>query len=72
LLTADLVEVRRRGDDLSLRPLDEDERSDAFGLAETYVGLIRAHVGRTRAQLLEACRLVPVAARGGRAGGRGV
>jgi predicted nuclease of restriction endonuclease-like RecB superfamily len=63
LLTADLVEVRRRGDDLSLRPLDDDERTDAAALADTYVGLVRAHVGRTRAQLLEACRLVPVAAR---------
>jgi predicted nuclease of restriction endonuclease-like RecB superfamily len=63
LLTADLVDVRRRGADLQLRGLDEEERADALGIAETYVGLVRAHVGRSRAQLLEACRLVPVAAR---------
>ena len=62
MLTADLVEVRRRGNDLSLRPLGDDERDFALGLAETYVGLVRAHVGRSRAQLLEACRAVPVSA----------
>jgi predicted nuclease of restriction endonuclease-like RecB superfamily len=62
LLTADLVEVRRRGDQLFLRPLEELERQDAVALAETYVGLVQAHVGRTRGQLLEACRTLPVAA----------
>jgi predicted nuclease of restriction endonuclease-like RecB superfamily len=62
LLTADLVEVRRRGDLLSLRGLDESERQEALALAETYVGLVRAHVGRTRGQLMEAARTLPVAA----------
>jgi predicted nuclease of restriction endonuclease-like RecB superfamily len=63
LLTADLVDVRRRGADLQLRALDDEERAEALRIAEIYVGLVRAHVGRTRAQLLEACRLVPVAAK---------
>jgi uncharacterized protein len=63
LLTADLVEVRRRGAELHLRALDEEDRSEALVIADAYVGLVKAHVGRTRAQLLEACRAVPVSAR---------
>ena len=63
MLTADLVEVRRRGTDLSLRPLTAEERERGLALAETYVGLLEAHVGRERAELLEACRAVPFAAR---------
>jgi predicted nuclease of restriction endonuclease-like RecB superfamily len=62
LLTADLVEVRRRGDQLLLRPLEEGERLEALALAETYVGLVEGHVGRTRGQLLEAFRTLPVPA----------
>ncbi len=63
MLTADLVEVRRRGTDLSLRPLTADERAFALDLAQTYLALIRAHIGRTRGQLAEAARLVVVPAR---------
>ena len=63
MLTADLVEVRRRGNDLSLRPLAEPERERGLALAEIYLGLVKAHLGRPRAELLEACRAVPAAAR---------
>jgi predicted nuclease of restriction endonuclease-like RecB superfamily len=65
LLTADLVHVRRRGDLLSVVPLDEDERARAGGLAAAYVDLARtcAERGLDRGALLEACRAVPVASR---------
>jgi len=60
VLTTEHVRVRRRGDLLTLVPLDEDERVRALELAETYVGLAGAHVGRDRASLLEAVRQIPV------------
>ena len=63
VLTADLVEVRRRGDQLYLKPLADEDRPRALALAEAYLGLARAHLGRERGQLLEACREIPVAAR---------
>jgi predicted nuclease of restriction endonuclease-like RecB superfamily len=63
LLTADLVHVRRRGDTLSLVPLAPAEEARALALAEAYIGLCQAHLGRERGRLLEACRQVPVAAR---------
>jgi predicted nuclease of restriction endonuclease-like RecB superfamily len=63
LLTADLVNVRRRGEQLSLAPLSPEELERAAELAEAYVGLARAHVGLQRGAFLEACRGVTVAAR---------
>jgi predicted nuclease of restriction endonuclease-like RecB superfamily len=63
LLTADLVHVRRRADQLSVVPLAEEDRGRAGALAEAYVGLARAHVGLSRGAFLEACRSVSVAAR---------
>jgi uncharacterized protein len=68
LLTADLAEVRRRGDRLSVRPLSPEERTRALQLAEAYLGLCRAHLGAERGQLLEALREVPLAARERRLG----
>jgi predicted nuclease of restriction endonuclease-like RecB superfamily len=63
LLTADLVQVRRRGDQLSVVPLGPDDRQRAAELAHAYVGLAKAHVGLQRGAFLEACRGVTVAAR---------
>lgn len=63
MLTADLVHVRRRGDQLSLVPLGPEDRQRAAELAEAYLGLARAHLGLQRGALQEACRAVPVAAR---------
>ena len=63
MLTADLVHVRRRGDQLQVVPLGPDERRRAAELAEAYVGLARAHVGLTRGAFQEACRGVATAAR---------
>ncbi|HEY0705923.1 MAG TPA: DUF790 family protein, partial [Polyangia bacterium] len=62
MLTADLVEVRRRGDQLSLRQLSPEERLQALGLAEIYVDLCRAHVGKPRALLIDAFKDVSVTA----------
>jgi predicted nuclease of restriction endonuclease-like RecB superfamily len=63
LLTADLVNVRRRGDQLSLVPLGPDDLRRAGELAQAYLGLARAHVGLPRGAFLEACRGVSVTAR---------
>jgi predicted nuclease of restriction endonuclease-like RecB superfamily len=63
LLTADLVHVRRRGDQLAIVPLSEEERGRAAELAAAYVGLARAHVGATRGAFVEANRSVSVGAR---------
>jgi predicted nuclease of restriction endonuclease-like RecB superfamily len=62
LLTADLVHVRRRGDQLSIVALSAEDRERAAELAAAYVGLARAHVGATRGAFLEANRSVPVGA----------
>jgi predicted nuclease of restriction endonuclease-like RecB superfamily len=63
LLTADLVHVRRRQDQLSLVPLGPEETARALALAAAYLGLARAHVGANRGALLEAFRGVAVGAR---------
>jgi predicted nuclease of restriction endonuclease-like RecB superfamily len=63
VLTADLVTVRRRGEDLRLVPLDDDDRARAAALAADYLAAARAHVGRSRQELEAAWQAVPVAAR---------
>jgi predicted nuclease of restriction endonuclease-like RecB superfamily len=70
LLTADLVHVRRRGDLLSVVPLDEGERGRALPLAGAYLDLARTYAerGLDRGSLLEACRAVPVESRDQRLG----
>ncbi len=68
MLTADLAQVRRRGDRLLLKALAPDERIRALALADSYLGLARAHLGRERGPLLEALRAVPVPARDRRLG----
>jgi uncharacterized protein len=68
LLTADLAQVRRRGDRLLLRALTGDERIRALALAEAYLGLARAHLGSERGALMEALRQVPLSARERRLG----
>jgi predicted nuclease of restriction endonuclease-like RecB superfamily len=63
LLTADLVHVRRRNDQLSLVPLGPEDLQRAGELAQAYIGLAKAHVGLQRGAFLEACRGVTVSAR---------
>ncbi len=63
MLTADLVNVRRKGRELCLIPLDAARRPRAIELAAAFLGLAEAHVGRSREELEEACRAVEVAPR---------
>jgi predicted nuclease of restriction endonuclease-like RecB superfamily len=63
LLTADLVHVRRRADQLLVVPLSPDERARALTLADAYLALAKAHVGATRGALQEACKGVVLGAR---------
>lgn len=63
MLTADLVNARRRGDVLHVTPLDAEARQRAAALAEVFLALARDHVGRTRDELEEAWGAVEVDAR---------
>lgn len=62
MLTADLVTARRRGAELRLVPLDDAGRARAAALAQSYLDIARAYVGRSRDQLESAWDSVPVAA----------
>lgn len=62
MLTADLVETRRRGEQLFLRPFTALDEERALALADGYLAVVRAAVGRERAYVLEACREIPVPA----------
>lgn len=63
MLTAELVKVRRKGDELTLAPLSAADREMALGLAGDLVRTAHEHVGRTRAELDEALGEVPVSAK---------
>jgi predicted nuclease of restriction endonuclease-like RecB superfamily len=54
VLTADLVNVRRRGDRLHVVDLSDAERGRALDLAQAIINLVRTHVGLPRGTLLEA------------------
>jgi len=60
VLTADLVNARRRGNVLHVTALDEEGRQRAAALAEVFLALARDHVGRTREELEEAWGAVEV------------
>src|SRR5450631_3790090 len=51
MLTADLVLARRRGGELRLLRLDDDDRARARIIAEAIVATAREHVGRAREEL---------------------
>jgi predicted nuclease of restriction endonuclease-like RecB superfamily len=51
VLTVDLVNARRRGDELRLVSLDEASRPRAVTLARELLAAVRAHVGRTYDEL---------------------
>lgn len=63
MLTADLVSVRRKGDELLLRELDAKARERALEIPRALLPLAEAHVGRTREELEAALASVSVAAR---------
>lgn len=54
MLTADLVRVRRRGLELRLVPLSDEERAQAVRLAEALLDVTRHAVGGARAEVEEA------------------
>jgi predicted nuclease of restriction endonuclease-like RecB superfamily len=58
VLTADLVNARRRGAELRLVALDPPGRERARALAEALVAVAAAHVGRTREDLVGAMSAV--------------
>ena len=58
MLTADLVNARRRGAELRLVTLDEPGRERACAIAEALVAAASAHVGRTREDLVGALSAV--------------
>jgi predicted nuclease of restriction endonuclease-like RecB superfamily len=63
VLTADLVNARRRGNELQLMALDAAGRARACALAEAMIAIARAHEGRTREELEEALAAVDVGPR---------
>lgn len=63
MLTADHVRGRRKNGELVVRPLNDGERTRALTVAEAYVGIARASVGRRREEIVQAWSAVPVAAR---------
>ncbi|HWN70427.1 MAG TPA: DUF790 family protein [Haliangium sp.] len=63
MLTVDMVRAYQRGGQLHVRPLKPAERGRAVALAEQYLALARACVGRTRGELEESFQVVPFAAR---------
>jgi predicted nuclease of restriction endonuclease-like RecB superfamily len=63
VLTADLVNARRRGNELRLTALDAFGRASACTIAEALLGAAAAHIGRTREELLAALSGVDVGPR---------
>jgi uncharacterized protein len=66
VLTADLVGVRRRGDELRLVPVDDRRRAHIEALATALTRVAREHVGKTRDEVDDA---LDGAARGADGGG---
>lgn len=58
MLTADLVTVRRRGDELRLAPADEAREAQIRAIASAMLDEARAHVGHTREDVEQALREV--------------
>jgi uncharacterized protein len=54
MLTADLVDARKKDGELFLRPLDAAAREEAHAIATAYLDLARTHVGKRREDLEEA------------------
>ena len=62
MLTADLVNARRYKGELRLVRTDEKNRDRALELAESFLAVIQAHVGRPREEVEDALGLITVAA----------
>jgi predicted nuclease of restriction endonuclease-like RecB superfamily len=61
VLTADLVNARRRGNELRLVELDDAARARAVALAARLLAVVTAHVGRTQGELALALDAIDVA-----------
>lgn len=62
MLTADLVNARRRGGQLRIVALDDAARARAAELADLFLALARDHLGRSREELEEAWGAIEVPA----------
>ena len=60
MLTVDLVRARRQGGELRLQRFDAATCRRALALADSYLTVAKAHVGRSRGELDEAMAAVPV------------
>jgi uncharacterized protein len=56
LLTAEHVHTRRRGDELLVIPLDDERRTIAHNIAESYAELAKSFVGKDRQSFLDASK----------------
>jgi predicted nuclease of restriction endonuclease-like RecB superfamily len=54
MLTADLVDARRKNGELLLRPLDREGRAEALAIGASLLDAASAHVGRRREELEDA------------------
>ena len=63
MLTSDLVRAKKKGGELIVRPLSAKERPRALELASTFLEVLGAHVGASRADVDEALSAIPVGAR---------
>ena len=63
MLTADLVQARRKGAELCLVGLDAAHRMRAHALATVLIEAAKQHVGRERAELVLALSAIPVGPR---------
>ncbi|MBX3192339.1 MAG: DUF790 family protein [Labilithrix sp.] len=63
MLTADHVQVRKKGGELVLRGLDDKQRVEAIALAQAYLDAAREHLGRTREELSAAWEGIDASAR---------
>ena len=63
MLTADLVNARRKGTELRLVSLDDDARARACAIAEKLIAAAREHVGLTREELVAAIGAIDVGPR---------
>ena len=63
MLTADLVNARRRGNELKLVSLDAEGRERARAIAEVLIAAAAAHVGRSREDLTAALSAAEAGAR---------
>jgi predicted nuclease of restriction endonuclease-like RecB superfamily len=63
LLTADLVNARRKGNELQVSPLSGPARQRAAELVRSFLDIAHGHIGRTREEFEDACAAVEASPR---------